>query len=144
MKFLIVLIAITCILNGCANHPSRYNPENASLLDLAFVVMEKIPFMKIWYKASVVSVMDEEGNEVITTGFSTSKHFNVAVIQGNYFVVLRCDNTYIYAFPTVPVTLQKGKKYTAYCRRKVVEGESAGIVGFILESSESAPPRLTI
>jgi hypothetical protein len=141
MKVRISLILLVGFLYGCSTPSSRYNPENISILDLAFIEMEKIPFMQVRHSPSVVSVMDEDGNEVITTSFGKSRHFNVALKEGKYAVVLECDDTYSYAFPLVPVNLQKGKKYLAYCRHKVVEGDSVGIEGFVLERTIEAPPR---
>ncbi|KZY41039.1 MULTISPECIES: hypothetical protein [unclassified Oleiphilus] len=137
-KFITVLIAL--FVGGCATPPSRYNPDNIGILDLAFIDMEKIPFMKVRHRPSVVSVVDENATEVITTNMMKSMHFNVGLKEGKYVVMLKCDDTYTYGFPVVPVVLEKGKRYLAYCRRIVKEGDYIGLDGFIREKSEPPPP----
>lgn len=136
-KFVLIL---SLLLVGCANSPSIYNPTNLEVSGLAVVAGEDLPMLTAYFHSSIISVYDELGSEVISTNFSKRFHEQVSLAPGNYIVVLRCADDYMYGFPAVDVSLEAGEKYIGYCRRIREDGSTVGIEGIVLHKNKQAPP----
>jgi hypothetical protein len=134
------LILFSALLVGCASLPNTYNPNKKPVSELATIKKEDTPIFSMYFASSIVSVFDQNKNEVIETGFPTTKHFQVTLKEGKYVVALRCNDTYLLGFPLVAVDLKSGERYIAYCRKVTEDGITVGISGAILHEDEQAPP----
>jgi hypothetical protein len=151
MKSLVILSAIS-ILAGCASTPNFYNPNNISSAELATITREKHEFELFSFSnkltTSIGLVLDENGNEVITTSlFGKIKHFSVSLPKGSYKVGLNCELGDIIGRVLVDIDLEPSKEYTAYCREvdkggRFVKGPEFQLM--ILDSAAPAPDDLIV